>query len=97
MGLAFQSAQSFFSPPALQLLLAPDRIQDVVERLVVNKPMDFVLLGKAFNRIYPVLRDAPVNIAGDANIKRAGPAGQDIGPESVIAVAHGRRVSQRYG
>ena len=71
---------------------------DVAERLVINQPMDFVLLGKAFNRIYPVLRDAPVNIAGDANIKRAGPAGQDIDPESVIvAIAHGRRVSQRYG
>jgi len=54
--------------------------------------MDFVFLGEAFNGIHLVLRDAPVNVAGDADIKRAGPAGQDIDPESVMeSLAHDRK------
>jgi hypothetical protein len=63
---------------------------NMVERLVVNEPMDFVLLGEAFNRIHLVLRDAAVNIAGDADIKRADTVGQDIDLRTA------ERVSQRY-
>jgi len=48
--------------------------------------------GEALDGIHLVLRDAPVNVAGDADIKRACPAGQDIDPECVIeSVAHGRK------
>ena len=39
-----------------------------------------------------MLRDAPVNVAGDADIERACPAGQDLDPEHVIeTIAHGRK------
>jgi hypothetical protein len=48
--------------------------------------------GETLNGIHLVLRDAPVNVAGDADIKRTGPAGQDIDPERVMeSVAHGRK------
>lgn len=42
-----------------------------------------------------MLGDAAINVAGNADIERACPAGEDIDPERVIvAFAHGRRVSQ---
>lgn len=60
--------------------------------------MDFVLFSEALNGIHFVLRYPVIDVAGNADIERACPAGQDIDPESVIvAFAHGRRVSQRHG
>lgn len=60
--------------------------------------MDFVFFGETLNRIHLVLGYPMVNVAGDADIERACPAGQDVDPERVVvAFAHGRRVSQQYG
>ena len=54
--------------------------------------MDFILFGEALNEVDFVLRYAAVKISGDADIERAGAAGQDVHPELVIeTIAHGSK------
>ena len=93
----FDQRNFLFAPPAFELLFPADRVQNVAEGLIVDQAMDFIFFGKAFNGIHLVLRDATINVASDANIERACPAGEDVNPERVVvAFAHGRRVSQQY-
>lgn len=91
----FDQRNLLLAPPALELLLASDCILNMVKRLVVNEPVNFVFFGEAFDGIHLVLCYAAINISCNADIERACPAGQDIYPEFVIETfAHGGRVSQ---
>jgi hypothetical protein len=79
-----------FAPPAFQLLFPIDGRLGVIVGFVVHEAMNFVLAGKSLDGIHFVLRYAAVKIAGDTDIKGAGPADQDVDPELVVeTVAHG--------
>ncbi len=85
-----------FPAPALQLFLTADCRVDVTEALVVDEAMDFVLFGETLNGINLVLENATVEKTGDAHVERAGSAGEDVDPVSVVsAVAHGEMVTRR--
>jgi hypothetical protein len=63
----------------------------VIVGFVVHEAVDFILTGEPFNGIYFVLRYAAIEIAGNADIQRPGPADQDIDPELVVETASARR------
>ena len=46
---SFDQRNLLLSAPAFELFFASDCILNMVERLVVNEPMDFVLFGEALN------------------------------------------------
>jgi len=88
----FDHRDLFLTPPTLELFFTAECIRDVSECLVVDETMDLVFLGEAFDGIDLMLTDAPLKIAGYADVKRTGTTGQDVNPESVKGtIAHGGR------
>jgi hypothetical protein len=60
-----------FPPPFLQFLLAVNRIADIKELLIPDKPRDAVTGGEAFALAFLVLRNAAAEIGGHADVDRA--------------------------
>jgi hypothetical protein len=57
--------------PALQLLLATDRLMNVVEAFVVHQPVAMLFAAEAFGFAGLMLKRAPVDAVRHANVKRS--------------------------
>src|SRR5258706_12315211 len=65
--------------PALQLLLSCDGLLNVVKAFVIHHPVAVIFTGKPFDFTTLVLQSSPVDAVGHPDVKRAGPAADDVG------------------
>src|SRR5215469_12342731 len=84
--LALDQCNLLFSAPAFELLFAGDGIANVVETFPIHEPGAMVGAGEAVECPALVLTDAAVDVVGDADVERAGAAGEDVDP---IVMLHG--------
>jgi len=68
-----------FTPPALEPFFVGDGFFDALGLIEPDQPCHVVLRGEPFNEFFAVLIDAPHQVIGHANIKRAvALAGEDV-------------------
>ena len=91
-GFIFSISEPFFAAASPLAVSRDESLSNVIVRLVIDQTMHFVFLGESLDGIHFVLQDAAIEITGDAHVKRAGAAGQDVNPKPVMeTVAHGKR------
>jgi hypothetical protein len=74
------------SIPTFQSLLALDCVFGVIELFEINEPADLIFLRKAFRQFLAMLGDAPNEVVGNANVKRAADAaGEDVELEAACS------------
>ena len=62
---------------------------DVIEGLVIEQPLDNLLIGEAFDSVELVCECAFVKVAGDADVERAREAALDVNGVCLLCARHG--------
>ena len=75
----------FLTSPLLYLSLAIDRVSHILERLIVDKPVALVALGKAFDQALFVITSALADVIRHSDIDHAGAAGDDVNVKVPVA------------
>ena len=71
-----------------ELRLASYGVVNVLVRLEVYEPCDFVAGGEAAWCLFAVLVDSLAKVVGDADVKNVGAVGEDVHPELIFAFWH---------
>ena len=71
-------------PPPLQLLLATNRLVDIVEALEINQPIAVIFADKPLDLSALVLMYSPVKTVRDPNVKRSPAARDNVDPIFVV-------------
>ena len=81
----FDDGDLLGTSPMLQLFLASDGVQNILEMLVVDQAVDVVESGVGSWPGFSVDREPPGKTVGDSDVEVAGAAGEDVDPEVVFA------------
>jgi hypothetical protein len=87
--LCFDQRDLLRPAPALQLLLATDRLMNVVEAFKVHQPVAMVFAAEAFRLAGLMLKHAAVDAVRHANVKRSRAAAHDV--NEIRVFSHRRR------
>jgi hypothetical protein len=76
----------FFAPPAFELFFPSDGVADVLVAFKVEQALTPLFRSETFERALFMLHNSLIQIAGDADVKRACIAAEDVD----VATGHGR-------
>ena len=68
---AFDQPNLFHPAPALELFLAVDRFEHVIERFVVYETMAAVLLAKTMYKAILIFTNPPFQVVGHSNVEHS--------------------------
>src|ERR1700694_1248338 len=71
-------------PPPLELLLAIDRFENIIETLPVDPAITLVFAGEAFDFASFVLKRSHVQVVGHSYVESARAAGNDVDPVLLV-------------
>src|SRR5271154_1296659 len=77
--LGFNQSELLPSGPALQLFPPPNGLVNVLEALVVHQPIAMILAGKSLDLASLVLKGAPVDAVGHADIQSPRTTANNVG------------------
>ena len=71
LGMDGANEVELFAPPAFALLFPSDGCANVLLALKIEQALAAIVRSETFQRALLMLHDAQIQIAGDANVKRA--------------------------
>src|SRR6202051_4853578 len=78
-----------FAPPAFELLFPSDCCANPLVALKIEQAFAAIVRSETFQRALLMLHDAQIQVAGDANVKRACMAAENVD----VAAAHGKMLA----
>jgi len=76
----FNESNLLLPPPTFQLLLAIDRLSNIIKALEVKEAIATVLAGELLKLTALVVQNSPVEIVGHSNVKSTRAAADDVDP-----------------
>src|ERR1700722_4860509 len=78
-----------FAPPAFELFFPSDGCANVLVALEVEQALATIGRSETFQRALLMLHDAQIHVVGDANVKRAGMAAENVD----VAAGHSKMLA----